>query len=224
MNRKRFFVAVVLLASVVLAGCDELSARSKVQAGNAAYGDQEFEKAAKRYEEALGLAPNLDVIHHNLGITYSRLFHPGIETPDNKAVAAKATSHLAKWLERHPKDGEVRKLLTGLSIDSGDYMKAIDFWKKEYEATPNARDVIQLIAGIYLKSGDWRSAVDWYRKDVAAAPDAPAKVAAYQSIANLTFGKIWTMSSREKVLGAERTRARGDRARGDREGARARPQ
>ncbi len=206
MSRHGFFVVVALATALSgLTGCDELSARSKVQDGNAAYGEQEFEKAVKRYEEALALTPTLDVIHHNLGIAYSRLFHPGIETDANKSIAEKATSHLATWLEKHPKDAEVRKLLTSLWIDSGDYQTAIAFWKKEHEATPAARDVIQLIAGIYLKSGDWRSAVDWYRKDIEAAPDAPAKVAAYQSIANLAFGKIWTMSSREKVVGLERT-------------------
>ena len=198
-----FFLAAVV--AVTLVGCDELSARSSVQKGNAAYGEQEFDKAVTHYESALKLAPDLDVIHHNLGITYSRLFHPGMETPENKATAEKATSHLAKWLEKHPKDAEVRKLLTSLWIDSGDYQKAIDFWKKEHDADPKARDVIQLIGGIYLKSGDWRTAIDWYRKDAEAATDNAGRVGAYQSIANIAFSKIWTMDSRTKVMGTERT-------------------
>jgi tetratricopeptide (TPR) repeat protein len=205
MNRPWLLVVVVLVCSLLCLGCDELSARSNVQRGNAAYGDQEFEKAVARYETALGLAPQLDVIHHNLGIAYSRLFHPGIETPANKAIADKATSNLSHWLEKHPHDAPVRNLLTGLWLDSGNYEAAIAFWKKEYEQTPTARDVIQKIAGIYLKSGDWRSAIDWYRKDIDQAPDVPAKVAAYQSIANVAFSKIWTMASREKVIGLERT-------------------
>lgn len=206
MNRPGLLLVVALATALMcLTGCDELSARSKVQSGNAAYGDQEFEKAIKYYEDALELAPQLDVIRHNLGIAYSRLFRPGIETAGNKATAEKATTHLAAWLEKHPKTPSVRALLTSLWIDSGSYEKAIAFWKKEHEISPASRDVIQMIAGIYLKSGDWRSALEWYRKDLDVAPDVAAKVAAYKSIADLTFGRIWTMSSREKVLGAERT-------------------
>lgn len=195
--------SLAIVAAVVLGGCDELSARSSVQSGNAAYGEQDYAKAAKHYENAVKLAPDLDVAYHNLGITYSRMFASGILTDANKAIAEKATTNLAKWLDKHPKDTKIRKLLTGLWIDSGDYPKALAYWTKEHEADPGARDVIQLIAGIHLKSGDWRTALVWYQKDVDAAPDAPGKISAYQSIANLAFGKLF--NSREKVVGAERT-------------------
>lgn len=195
--------ALAIFAGVVLGGCDELSARSSIQKGNAAYGEQDYDKAAKAYEEAIRLAPDLDVAYHNLGITYSRMFSAGVETPENKAVAEKATANLSRWLEKHPKDAKVRKLLTGLWIDSGDYPKALAYWTKEHEADPKARDVIQLIAGIHLKSGDWRTAITWYEKDVAAATDNPGKVTAYQSIANLAFGKLF--NGRDKIMGPERT-------------------
>lgn len=202
MTRAVITSLAMIFIVVGLGGCDDLNARSNIQKGNKAYEDQDYEKAAKLYEESIRLAPDLDVGYHNLGITYSRMFSAGLETPENKAIAEKATTNLAKWLEKHPKDAKIRKLLTGLWIDSGDYKKALEYWIKEHEAAPEARDVIQLVAGIYLKSGDWRTAIDWYRKDVDAAKDVPGKVSAYQSIANLTFGKLF--SSREKVVGAER--------------------
>lgn len=195
---------IVAAASLVFgAGCDELSARQHVQKGNGQYAESNYKKAVDHYESAMKLAPDLDVAYHNAGIAYSRLFAAGVETAENKAIAAKATENLARWLEKHPKDVKIRKLLTGLWIDSGDYPKALAYWIKEHEATPKARDIIQLIAGIHLKSGDWRAAIDWYRKDVDAATDGPGKVSAYQSIANLTFSKLF--NSREKVIGVERT-------------------
>jgi len=196
---------VVGLIAVALGGCDELSARSEIQKGNGSYNNRDWEGAVKHYETALRKAPHLDVAHHNLGITYSRMFHPGVETDENVAIANKAAEHLAIWLKSHPKDSKVRKLLTGLWIDSGNYNKALEYWTKLYEADPKARDVIQLIAGIHLKSGDWRAALDWYRKDVDAASDKAGKVSAYQAIANLTFNKIYSLDSREKVIGTERT-------------------
>jgi tetratricopeptide (TPR) repeat protein len=197
---------IVLVAApmlVGLGGCDELSARQHVQKGNYQYSEQDYKKAVEHYEAAMKLAPELDVAYHNAGIAYSRLFSEGLETPENKAIAEKATANLAKWLEKHPKDLKIRKLLTGLWINSGDYQKALAYWTKEHEANPKARDVIQLIAGIHLKSGDWRTAIEWYQKDVDAASDSASKVAAYQSIANLAFGKLF--NSREKIFGVERT-------------------
>lgn len=194
--------SLAILVAVGLGGCDQLNARSSIQKGNAAYAEQDYDKAIGYFEESIRLAPDLDVGYHNLGIAYSRKFSVGVETPENKAIAEKATGNLAKWLEKHPKDAKIRKLLTGLWIDSGDYAKALAYWTKEHQDNPQARDVIQLIAGIHLKSGDWRTAIDWYRKDVDAATDGPGKVTAYQSIANLAFSKLW--NSRDKVTGAER--------------------
>lgn len=187
---------------LLLAGCDELSARRLVQKGNRAYGDQQYEAAASYFERALAKAPDLDIAHHNLAITYARMFKPGLDTPQNKELADKAANHFATWLEKHPKDEKIRRLLTSLWIDAGDFERALAFWKKEHDANPKARDVIQLIGAIYLKSGDWRTSLEWYQKDVDAAVDTPGKVAAYTAITNLTFNKLF--SNREKIVGQER--------------------
>jgi tetratricopeptide (TPR) repeat protein len=202
MTRAVITSLAMIFVAVGLGGCDELNARSSIQKGNAAYAEQDYDKAAKLFEEAIRLAPDLDVGYHNLGITYSRMFAPGVETDANKAIADKATTNLAKWLEKHPKDAKIRKLLTGLWIDSGNYAKALEYWGKEHAENPKARDVIQLIAGIHLKSGDWRTAIVWYYKDVEVAPDTPSKVTAYQSVVRLSFNKLF--NSREKVRDLER--------------------
>jgi tetratricopeptide (TPR) repeat protein len=193
---------VAVVATVALAGCDQVSARKKIQEAGQLYADQEFEKAAEKLEAALKIAPDIDIAHHNLGITYSRLFKAGQETAANKAIAEKATRHLKLWLEKHPNDDKVRKLLTKLWLDSGDYQTALDYWQKIHEADPKARDVIQLIAGIYMKTGDWRTSLTWWEKDLAAAPDAAGRMSSHQSIIRITFNKM--LAGGTKVLGAER--------------------
>jgi tetratricopeptide (TPR) repeat protein len=195
-------VGAALCSVLVLAGCEELSARRSVQKGNTEYEEQNYDKAAAHFEDAIKSAPDLEIAHHNLGITYSRLFKPGVDTPANKAYADKATEHLGWWLSKYPDDSKIRKLITGIWIDAGEYDKALVYWKKEHDRDPKSRDVLQVIAGIYLKSGDWRESLVWYRKDVDAAPDAPAKVAALTSIVNVCFGKLF--SGREKVFATER--------------------
>lgn len=204
----RGVIASFLVAMVVLlTGCSELSARRLVQKGNGAYADQNYELAASYFERALAKAPDLDIAHHNLAITYARMFKPGLDTPANKELADKAANHFAVWLEKHPRDEKIRRLLTSLWIDAGDYERALAFWKKEHDANPKARDVIQLIGGIYLKSGDWRTALEWYQRDVDAAPDTPGKVSAYISITRLTFNKVF--ANRDKIIGAERVEIAG---------------
>jgi tetratricopeptide (TPR) repeat protein len=194
--------ASLALALVALGGCNELSARRAVQEGNAEYGEQNYDKAAAHFEKAIAKAPDLEIAHHNLGITYSRMFKPGVDTPENKALADKAAVQLTWWLAKHPDDTKIRKLITGIWIDADEYEAALAFWKKEHDRDPASRDVLQTVAGIYLKSGDWRSAIDWYRKDVEAAKDIPGKVAALSAIANVSFGKLF--GGREKVFGVER--------------------
>lgn len=195
--------ATILVAlALVLGGCNELTARRAVQEGNAEYGEQNYDKAAAHFEKAIAKAPNLEIAHHNLGITYSRMFKPGVDTPENKALADKATAQLSWWLAKHPDDTKIRKLITGIWIDADEYEQALAFWKKEHDRDPASRDVLQTVAGIYLKSGDWRSAIEWYRKDVEAAKDIPGKIAALSAIANVSFGKLF--GGREKVFGVER--------------------
>lgn len=198
-------LSILVTVSVFLAGCgkyDEMKARRAVNEGNAEYGEQNYDKAAKKFEEAIQIVPDLEIAHHNLGITYSRMFKAGVETPENKAIATKATDQLAWWLQKHPDDLKIRKLITTLWLDAGEYEKALAYWKNEHTRDPKARDVLQTIAGIYLKSQDWRSAIEWYRKDVEAAPDTNARVAALTSIVNVCFGKLF--SGREKVFTTER--------------------
>ena len=196
-------VAVCLSSLVGCGKYDEMKARRAVNEGNAEYGEQNYDKAAKKFEEAIKDVPDLEIAHHNLGITYSRMFKAGVETPENKAIADKATEQLGWWLAKHPDDLKIRKLITTLWLDAGEYEKALAFWKNEHTRDPKARDVLQTVAAIYMKSQDWRSAIEWYRKDVEAAPDAASKVAALNTIAsNVALGKLF--AGRGKLFGAER--------------------
>lgn len=192
----------VVVALFVLAGCDELSARKLIQEAGQDYGDQEFEKAADKLERALKLAPDIDIAHHNLGITYSRLYKVGIETPANKEIGDKAALHLKTWLAKHPEDEKVRKLLTQLWLDSGNHEQAIAFWKEIHGKNPADREAVRQIASIYLKSGDWRQSLEWLEKDLTLATKPSDKMEIHQSIMRVAFNKL--LSGGKKILGNDR--------------------
>jgi tetratricopeptide (TPR) repeat protein len=176
-----------------------------VQEGNSLYEDQEYEKAIAKYEAALQKQPNLGEIHHNLGITYARLFRPGVDTPENKALVDKAAVHLKWWLERHPDDAKVRRFLINLWVDASDYQPVLDYFMAEHQKDPQNRAIVEKIAGIHLARTDWRSSIEWYYKSIAISPDNPAKMANYYNISNLAFGQLWTSSARLKQRGTDRT-------------------
>lgn len=206
-RRPHFVLGAIGISVALLAGsgCDQLSARTLVQEGNALYEDQEYEKAVEKYEAALKKTPDLEVIHHNLGVAYSRLFRPGVTTPENKAIADKAATHLQAWLAKHPDDSKVQKYLLNLWIDASDYQPVLDHFMAEHQKHPDSRETIGRIAGIHLMRQDWRSAIEWYYKEVALAPDDPAKVAVYANIANVAFGQLWTSKGRLEKRATDRT-------------------
>jgi tetratricopeptide (TPR) repeat protein len=153
------------------------------------------------FEEGLKLSPDLPAVHHNIGLVYYKMFRPGDETKENKAIAAKATEHLAIYLAASPNDVIIRDMLTRVWIDSGDYQKALDFWQKEHDKDPKNRDVIEKLAGINFKAGNWEASLAWYQKEAEVAPDAPGQVTAYVNIGKLAWNKL---SNRERTIGEDR--------------------
>jgi tetratricopeptide (TPR) repeat protein len=77
MSRRALCFAVIALVAVgASAGCEQLDGRNRTRTGNRMFGDKEFVDAAAQYEKAL-TEVNDPIIHYNLGLAYSKVFHPG---------------------------------------------------------------------------------------------------------------------------------------------------
>jgi tetratricopeptide (TPR) repeat protein len=190
--RKGHVLALLALLALIVvgSGCDAINARREIKEANRLYKDGKFEEAAKLYESALAVDPTLAFAHHNLGVTYFKMFRAGDETPENKEVASKATDHLAKYLAAFPADNQIRDMMTRIWIDAGDYPKALAYWTKEHEAEPTNPDIIEKIAGINFKAGHWQEAIGWYQKQADQATDNAIKLAAYANIAKAANSKL----------------------------------
>jgi tetratricopeptide (TPR) repeat protein len=192
--------ALILVATV--GGCDTNSARRKTQEANELYKEAKYEEARKLYEEALALAPDLEIIDHNLGITLYKLAKRGDDSPENQDIANQAAEHLGKYLKKHPKDNAIRDLMTGIWVDTGQTDKAIAFWKAEHDANPKNKDVLEKLAGLNFKNGDWREAVRWYGVEVDVAETPSDRASAYLLIGRLCFSKLF--NGKDTTQGAER--------------------
>lgn len=185
------------------AGCDEISARRSVQEANREYEKGHFEQAASLYEEALGKAPHLDTAHFNAGLTYKKMFRPGVKTPENMAIAKSSAEHFAKYLEKFPDDAKIVDMMTSVWLESGDYESALNYWERELAKTPKNTEIIGILAGINRQAGDFDKAIEWHRRQIEIESDPRAKAGGYKDIGKLIASRLPHAKAHE-IIGHER--------------------
>ena len=201
-----FVISAVCLFAVALSGCDQFNARRKIQEAGRLYGKGKFEDAAKVYEEALKIEPNLVIGHHNAGLAYRQIFQREQADPDAKQevvakIADKAAAHFLIYLKKFPEDGKIIGIMTKLWLDSGQFEKALAFWEGRLAKDPKNTEVLGILAGINRQAGHWDKAVSYYDKQADAEVKPEAKEKALSNIAKLAWHKL---ANRQKVLGMER--------------------
>jgi len=205
--RTRFAVllCIAFVAATAATGCDEISARRKVQEANEQYKNGRYEDAAKLYEAALKSSPDLPIAHHNLGVAYYRLVKPGDASPANQRMADQATDHLMRYLKTTGDAKEqilIRKLVTEIWVSSSQQERAIAFWEAEHQAHPKDTDVLRQLADLNYKHQDWRKAIEWLRKALEMAETDEARASAYGDIGTLCFLKL--LNSKDSIQGTDR--------------------
>lgn len=203
-HRQRAMVVFSVLGLLLaLTGCDEFGARRKIQKADKLYTDGHYAEAVPLYEEALKVAPQLAIGHHNAGLAYSKLFVPGDESPENLHFADKATEHFQEYLKSNPGDGPIVGIMTRIWMDAGQYKKALAYWEGELAKDPNNPEVIEIVASINRQAGDWETAIEWHYRQAEAVHDIGAKVDVYLLIAKIVWHKL---SDRDKILAYDRLR------------------
>ena len=89
-------LALVLGLSVILVACGQfqvLKARKAFKEANAFYQQQDYKRAAAKYEEVIAADPSLTVALFYLGNSYDQLYKPARQgEPENDAYLTKAMS------------------------------------------------------------------------------------------------------------------------------------
>lgn len=183
--------ACAALAAVVFGtGCEELKSRRQIQEANRMYAEGRYTKAAETYSEALQRTPDLAIGHHNAGLAYYKLFQPGVETKENRALAERSAQHFMTYLESTPDDQKVIGLLTTIWLDSGQYEKALAYWTRVLTNEPENRLVLERLANINRQAGDFEKAREWHLKRVELESQTNGKVKAYIDIATMELGRL----------------------------------
>jgi len=198
-------VAVLLSAALIvvpgLSGCDQISARRHIQKGTGLYEDEKFEEAAAEFEEGLKIEPGLAVGHYNAGLTYYKLFRPGVDTDENKGYADKAVEHFQEWMKANPTDTDTAEMISEIWVNNKEYEKALAYWQGEHDAHPKDPNPIKQLASINFKAGRFDETVKWYISEAEAEPKKEDQVLAYLSVGRLAFLKLGDTT---KTLGEDR--------------------
>lgn len=192
-----------LLCLSVVAGCNEVKARRKIQEGTKAYRDGKYDSAIVLFNDALRLKPELATGWYNLAQAHLAIFAPGVKGKDNEAQAEGAINAFRTYLDMAPKDGKARDQLLQTYIDAGKYEFAIKYFEDELKADPNNVLAVAQLARINSDAGNFAIANQWNRKRVDMEVTADAKADAWYSIGVLSWRRLYNHPT---VIGVERAK------------------
>jgi len=129
---------------------------------------QDFQSAARLYEQAIALDPSFALAHARLSATESTIYHFFEPTETRKQ---KADAEAAESLRLHPDLGEGH-LALGLYFyyEKADYEKALQEFHLAGIALPNDGDVGLYIAAVQRRQGHWTECIAAYRAAEAIDP------------------------------------------------------
>jgi tetratricopeptide (TPR) repeat protein len=144
----RIATAAIGLAMLLSLGCEKqvnfFKARNELNHGVRAFAATDYATAAKRFEAALELDPELNDAKTYGAYAYMMQFIPGGESPENKAMADKAIAGFNEVLAQRPNDKLATTLLASLYFNMKEFDKAeewhrkrIDILEKEAAASPD---------------------------------------------------------------------------------------
>ncbi len=127
--------------------------------GNCYYRLCDYAAAARAYELALSIRPQLVPALRNLGLTYCKLDDP-----------AAAIAHLSRYLDYAKGDLEIEYLVARLLFDLNRYSEAIHFVERGLQKHPRSAELVAFLADCYNRLGHFDSARLGYRQALQLDP------------------------------------------------------
>jgi len=164
MNRSTRLVAVFAVAAALLSatGCQMLKARDQLNKGVQAYKSANYETAIDHFRNAVRLDPQLKVAKLYLATAYTSQYVPGVETPENIAMAQQAIEQYKAVLAEDAQNVTSLKGIAYLYMQMKKFDEARDYYKKSIAADPNDPDVYYSIGvldwtAVYKDTADRKS-------------------------------------------------------------------
>lgn len=129
-------LAALLLLLPALALAQSQTSDSELKLGVAAYKNSHYEEAIRHFQKAVDLDPGNINAHLYLATTYSGQYIPGVESPDNKALAEVAIEQYRRVLDL---DGPIESKING--------SKGIAYLYLNLKQFPESKEYYQKVSG-----------------------------------------------------------------------------
>jgi tetratricopeptide (TPR) repeat protein len=125
-------------------------ADSKLEQGVQAYQEARYQEAIQYFQGAVSLDPRNKVAHSYLANSYSQLYIPGIDTPENLQVAQAAMEQYRILIELDPKSPDPIKGIASIDLQMKKFEEAKEYYAKAIELSSNDSEAYYTIGVI-----DW---------------------------------------------------------------------
>jgi tetratricopeptide (TPR) repeat protein len=150
-------VTVLAVAAALLgtAGCKKLEARDELNKGVQAYKNANYEQATEHFKDAVRLDDDLKVAKLYLATAYRSQYVPGVDSPDNLAMAQQALDEYHGILDRDPNDVGSITGTAWLYMEMKKWDQSREYYQRALNIEPNNPDLYYSIGFV-----DWSEAYE----------------------------------------------------------------
>lgn len=195
----RYLAVICILLAALPVVAQSSEARSEVRIGVEEYKNARYESAIVHFQRAVDLDPNLINARIYLATACAQQYVPGVESPENTAIADRAVAEYKRVIEVDPRNVNSIKGVAYLFLMRKKFEDAKEYYRKASEVDPNDPETYYSIGVI-----DWTIAyssrmqlLNEEAKKEESAPDQPP--APYDASAFIQRPECPSM--REKNLG-----------------------
>lgn len=139
MNAKILLIVALFLTAISAFALQDqrLAAREELNQGIKAYRAANYDEAIRRFENVVRMDPELKVGRLYLATAYAQQYVPGVETPENVAMATKAIDQYKQALDIDPVNMTAVKGIAYLKMQLKHFDEARAEYKRAIEIDPN---------------------------------------------------------------------------------------
>lgn len=147
--------ALLTLSLLPVTGCARLRAADQLNKGVAAFKNAKYEEATDHFQRAVSIDPNYNMAKLYLATTYASQVVPGLNSPENMAMAHKAIDGFQEVLSRDPKDLTALRQIASLDRSIGKNEESKEYEERVIAADPNDAEAYYAIG-----QSDWKKSFD----------------------------------------------------------------
>lgn len=166
-------ILLILVAGVLLSGCDKLQARMELNKGNSYYKNEKYEDALIQFQKGLALDPSLKFAWRSVALSAMTLYRPGVDTPQNTQYYSTAIDAFKKYLAAFPQDTKAQDFMVSTYMNASKYDDVLNYLRDAVRKNPGDVKANKLIVTIYLRTQRIKEAYDWIVTHIPKADAEP---------------------------------------------------